>query len=389
MIASLRNRFNGLWNPAGYSRFLATIERECGMPVPFRLNETPFFLPRELAGRLAAAGTELIRQLSTPAYRAAADRSVPDRYHAPGEPPNPLFLQVDFGLLRESDGSLGARLVEIQAFPSLYAFQPVLARAYIEAYGLDPGLEYLMSGLDAGTYGTILRQAILAGHGPADVVLLEIDPLHQKTLPDFVLTERLCGIRTVCITEVEKRGNRLFHGGREIRRIYNRTIVDELERKGTRLNFDFRDELDVEWAGHPNFYFRISKFSLPFLRHPTVPGSWFLSGLTQIPDDLENYVLKPLYSFAGLGVKIGPTREDIAAITQPDQYILQERVHFTPLMDTPHGPAKVEVRVMYIWPEGGEPTPVCNIVRTGRGKMMGVDHNKDLEWVGATAALIA
>ncbi len=97
-------------------------------------------------------------------------------------------------------------------------------------------------------------------------------------------------------------------------RIYNRAIVDELERKQVKLAFDWRDDLDVEWAGHPNWYFRISKFSIPYLQHASVPKTWFLDRLKEIPADLENYALKPLYSFAGLGVIIAPKKEDIAAI---------------------------------------------------------------------------
>ena len=147
---------------------------------------------------------------------------------------------------------------------------------------------------------------------------MEIDPGEQKTLPDFTLTEKMLGIKAVCITALKKDGNRLHYerDGRRIpvRRIYNRAIVDELQRKNVKLNFDFRDDLDVEWAGHPNWYFRISKYSIPYLKHESVPKTWFLDKLESIPDDLENYALKPLYSFAGLGVIISPKESDIRAI---------------------------------------------------------------------------
>jgi hypothetical protein len=204
-------------------------------------------------------------------------------------------------------------------------------------------------------------------------------------LPDFLLTEKHLGIRTVCITEVEKRGRRLFHGDAPIKRIYNRAIVDELVRRQIKPAFDFRDDLDVEWAGHPNWYFRISKFSIPFLKHGCVPRTRFLN--EGVPDDLGSWVLKPLYSFAGLGVVIGPTKEDIARVADPTQYILQERVDFASVIETPHGATKAEIRVMYVWLD--ELRAVTTIVRMGRGKMMGVDHNRDLEWVGASAGFIA
>jgi hypothetical protein len=235
-------------------------------------------------------------------------------------------------------------------------------------------------------YWPLLRKAIVGDCDPENVILMEIDPYHQKTLPDFLLTEKYCGVKPVSLTDIRKRGNRLFHGDVPIRRIYNRVIVDELQRKHIQPAFDFRDELDVQWAGHPNWYFRISKFSLPYLRHPSVPKTWFLNELPEIPSDLENYVLKPLYSFAGLGVVIGPTPEQLAAV-DPMLFILQEKVDFAPVIATAHGGTKAEVRIMYIWLD--QPEAVMMIVRMGRGKMIGVDHNRDLEWVGASAGFVA
>jgi hypothetical protein len=225
------------------------------------------------------------------------------------------------------------------------------------------------------------------------VVLMEVHPEEQKTRPDFLLTERLLRIRTVCITRIHQDGRRLFYEDGDkrvpIERIYNRTIVDELERKGVALPFDFRDELDVEWAGHPNWYFRISKYSIPYLKHPSVPRTWFLDQLPEMPADLENFVLKPLYSFAGLGVVIAPSQKEIEAIpaAKRGKYILQERLNFTPVVETPHGATKVELRIMYVWLD--QLVPVLTIVRMGRGLMMGVDHNKNMKWVGSSAALIS
>jgi len=235
----------------------------------------------------------------------------------------------------------------------------------------------------------MLRRAIVGTQDPENVILMEIDPLHQKTLPDFLLTEKMLGVRTVDIVDIKKEGSRLYYerdGKRvPVRRIYNRAIVDELERKNVKLGFDWRDELDVEWAGHPNWYFRISKFSIPYLKHASVPKTWFLDRMEEVPADLENYALKPLYSFAGLGVVIAPKKEDILAIPAEKRpyYILQERMHFEPVIETPFGGTKAEVRVMYVWLE--ELTPVLTIIRMGRGLMMGVDHNKNMEWVGASA----
>ncbi len=339
-------------------------------------------------------GKGLIRQLvDNPEYRARSEASIPAEFRVPNESQHPMFIQVDFGLVRDAAGDLQPKLVELQAFPSLYAFQAVLSQAYIDVFGLDPKLRYFLSGLDSAAFLRTMKDAIVADHDPVNVVLMEIYPEEQKTRPDFLLTEKLLGIRTVCITKIRKEGNKLFYGenGKRIpiKRIYNRTIVDELERKGVKLPFDFRDDLDVEWAGHPNWYFRISKYSIPYLKHPSVPRTWFLDQLPEIPADLENFVLKPLYSFAGLGIIIPPTRADIEAIpaSRRSEYILQERLNFEPIVATPFGLTKIELRIMYVWLD--ELVPILTVARMGRGLMMNVDHNKNQSWVGSSAALIA
>jgi len=394
MIPSLRQQFNRVFTPAKYQTFLRQIDEACGTHVQFRLSETPCFFPKPLIDRMARDGEELIHQLvDNREYRAKSEEAVPAEFKVPNEPSHPMFVQVDFGLVRDSQGDLQPKLVELQAFPSLYAYQGPLAQAYIDVYGLSAlgPLKYLLSGLDANSYRDLLRRAIVGTHDPENVILMEIHPQGQKTLPDFLLTEKMLGVRTVDIVDIKKDGSRLYYeldGKRiPIHRIYNRAIVDELERKNVKLNFDWRDDLDVEWAGHPNWYFRISKFSIPYLKHQSVPKTWFLDRLEQIPSDLENYALKPLYSFAGLGVVIAPKKEDIAAIPPEKRpyYILQERMNFEPVIETPFGGTKAEVRVMYIWLD--KLTPVLTIIRMGRGLMMGVDQNKNMEWVGASAGL--
>jgi hypothetical protein len=412
MIPSLRQPFNANFTAEKYQAFVRRVDDACGTHVQFRLSETPCFFPKPLLDRMASDGQELIRQLvDNPAYRAKSDEAVPAEFKVPNEAPHPMFVQVDFGLVRDAGGALQPKLVELQAFPSLYAYQGPLAETYIDVYGLEKltsdlrprtsasapplpafeRLKYLLSGLETSSYRELLRRAIVGSHDPENVILMEIHPQQQKTLPDFLLTEKMLGVRTVDIVDLKKEGSRLYYerGGKRIpiKRIYNRAIVDELERKNVKLSFDWRDPLDVEWAGHPNWYFRISKFSIPYLKHASVPKTWFLDRLEEIPADLENYALKPLYSFAGLGVVIAPSKGDIAAIPAEKRpyYILQERMHFEPVIATPFGGTKAEVRVMYVWLE--ELTPVLTIIRMGRGLMMGVDHNKNMEWVGASAGL--
>jgi hypothetical protein len=303
---------------------------------------------------------------------------------------------VDFGLI-ETGAGLEPRLVELQAFPSLYGFQVAMAEAAIDAYDLTDVTPFL-EGLSREAYLALMRRAMVGDHDPAEVVLLEIDPNHQKTLPDFVVTEQLWGVRAVDVRRVVRDGRRLWYdrnGQRTpIARVYNRVIPDELQQRHIALAFDFRDDLDLEWTGGPDWFFRISKFSLPWLRHPAVPPTQYLSEVTRMPGDRENWLLKPLFSFAGGGIIFAPTDEQLASIAPPDRrnYVLQERVRFSPTIDTPYGPTQAEIRIMLVHDGERDGRPlyraVLPLVRMGRGKMMGVDHNKGLRWVGAAAGLV-
>lgn len=409
MIPDLRDDYNRRFDPRLYQKLLDRLNRETRTQVGIRTSETPCFFPKEIISSMADAGAELTHQLiDNPEYMRRSVDAIPERYRMPGNSAHPNFMTVDFGLIQEPDGSYAPRLVELQAFPSIYAYQAALSRAFHETFSLDGRLRWFLSGLDEESYWTLLRQVIVGQHDPEQVVLAEIEPDRQKTLPDFHLTQDRLGIRTVDISQLVKQGSRLFYrrgqhgGGNEtgdgsalvpIRRIYNRAIVDELERKNIQLPFDYRENLDVEWAGHPNWYFQISKFSIPWLDHPTVPRAVFLSdwyagrGRECLPEDRGRWILKPLYSFAGKGIVFEPSQQELDSIPAADQenYLLQERVSFAPVIDTPFGPTQAEVRILYLWPEEGNLVPVLTLVRMGRGKMMGVDHNRDQQWVGSTA----
>jgi len=396
MIPALREKFNRDFTTEKYQSFLQSLARACGTPIEFRVSETPCFVPKELLDRMAHYGIELVQQLlSSPRYMRVSDKTIPPAYNVANESPRPMFVSVDFGLVRNRDGGFDPMLVELQAFPTLYAYQPLSAQHYIDQYGLSRELGIYLGGFNHDTYRKLLHDVIVGSHNPENVILMEIDPQFQKTLPDFLVTQKELGIAVVDVLSLKKRGRKLYYtkDGRdvEVERIYNRMIVDELEKKAVRLPFDITEALDVEWAGHPNWYFRISKFSIPYLNHRCVPDTWFLDENPTIPEDNENYILKPLYSFAGSGIKFAPTEADINAIPASERhnYIIQERLRFQPVIDTPFGPTQMETRIMYIWPEGGELTPVLPLIRMGRGMMMGVDHNRNLAWVGGTAGLWA
>ena len=393
MIPALREAFNAAWSEAQYQALLTRLQQRAGS-IEFPVSETPCFFPKPLIGELAATGRDLIQQAMSGPAASASERVVPERFRGASDTePHPTFLQVDFGLVRNAAGQIEPRLVELQAFPSLYGFQMALADAYCEAFQMPAGLDEYLDGLTRDGYRALLQRAITGGHDPAEVVLMEIEPQRQKTRPDFVMTEELWGVCAIDTSAVIKDGRRLLYARNgkltRIRRIYNRVIPDELIRKGVALPFDYRDDLDVEWTGHPEWYFRISKFSIPWLRHSSVPRTWFLHEVDVLPAPREDLLLKPLFSFAGGGIVFAPTDQQLGTIPveQRDQYILQERVAFEPVIATPHGPTQAEIRMMYVWTD--ELRAVLPLVRMGRGKMMGVDHNKGLRWVGASAGLIA
>jgi len=394
MIPELRQAFNAAFTEERYHALLAWLDAEAGHHIPFRSGETPVFLPPALTGELVRAAHQVLAAATTPEVRRAAARAVPPEYQVPGEDDHPAFVQVDLALAAV-DGQIVPRLIELQGFPSLYAFQWLLTRGYRRHFDIPADMTPYFAGLDDDSYVDCLRQLIVGDADPRTVVLLEIEPEHQKTRVDFVITEKLLGVPTVGIADVVVRGRQAFYrrpaqrGGGEvpIRRIYNRVIFDELARRGIELPPLFRADLDLEWVGHPNWFWKLSKFSLPFIHGPYAPPCHFLSELRELPPDLENYVLKPLFSFAGHGVEVGVTAAQLQAIARPEDYILQRRIEYGPAVVTPDEPSKVEVRMMFVWRD--RPLLINNLVRMTKGKMVGVDFNKDRTWVGSSVALHA
>jgi hypothetical protein len=390
MVPEIRRAYNAAFTQESYEEMVRALERDAGCPSVFRICETPIFLSGRLTRELIAAAHEVLGYVTSTDYLAQAGRAVPPHLRVPGDEGHTVFFQVDFAIVRGEDGELAPRLIELQGFPSLYGFQWLIEKEFRNHFPAIPAdWSPYFSGLTADSYPAALRETIVADAEPESAVLLEIDPEHQKTRIDFHVTRQLVGMPIVDAREVIERQGRLFYpaGGREvpIHRIYNRVIFDEMERKGLDLSHIFqRDLVDVTWVGHPNWYLKLSKFSLPFIKSRYCPPTWFVSDLKEIPDDLENYVLKPLFSFAGLGVELGPTRERLRSLPDPENFILQRRVDYAPAIETPEEPAKAEVRMMFLWND--RPRLVNSLVRVSKGKMMGVNFNKDKTWIGASLA---
>ena len=395
MDPHFRALFNRQFTPAIYEAYTRELERRLNCRFEFRLAETPTFLPDGFKARVVDAAQRIVEQLSDPANLEKMKAAIPARWNTPGMDALPNFTQIDFAVVRGENGELVPKLIELQGFPSLTSMQVIQRDVWRDTMrvmdGLDREWSCWFSGLDRDGFLDLARRTIVGNHDPAEVVLLDIEPESQKTSPDFHATKLLFGVDAVDPRELTKRGGELWRGNTRVRRIYNRIVFDELIAKRIEMPFDYREELDVEWAPHPNWYWTWSKYSLPFLRHESVPRATFVSDFDVVPDDLSRYVLKPLFSFAGDGVNVDPTRADIEAIPERDRHAwcIQEKIEYAPALEAADGGGvKVEIRMMFLRPDD-EPRPILaqNLIRLSRGKMLGVDFNKQFTWVGSSIGL--
>lgn len=394
MIQNYRNLFNGNFSEEKYQSFLIDLASDFGGLPTFRIAESPFFIPNELKKQLLEGCQQIVDFIKKEDFNELTQKSLNINFNVPNQDVHTQFLAIDFGICEEN-GQILPKLIEVQGFPSVFNFQYNLFEKVKNAYPYLSELTPYFGGLDEVGYLSKFRETVLNGHEPENVVLLEIEPEKQNTKVDFYYCKKDLGIPFICVQDVIKKGKQLFYISEEgqeihIKRIYNRVIFDELDaRKDLEMAFSFLEELDVEWAGHPNWFYRISKFILPYLEGPYFIETTLVSDLKEIPDDLENYVLKPLFSFSGTGVIYHVKKSDIEAVTEKDLYILQKKVHYLPVLKAIEGEVKVEVRMLAVWPEkDGNPTIIGNLVRLSRGEMIGVKFNKDRNWVGGTIGLM-
>ncbi|MBB6502310.1 hypothetical protein [Pedobacter cryoconitis] len=395
MISKYREYFNRNFSKDKYKSFLRLLGKDYP-PVNIRFAETPIFIPEDLKNQLIEAGEEIIKVIRQPDFKKLTENAIPKEWAVPGENDHPHFLAFDFGICKDENGRLVPRLIEMQGFPSLFAFQLHLADTYEKVFELDKLADFtpFFHGMDREQYIDLLKKVILGPYAPEEVALMDIDAPNQKTAIDFFITAAYLGIRILSLTDIFKEGDQLFYREQgkktQLKRIYNRLIFDEVSTQQDlfKLGFDPREPLDVEWITHPNWFYRISKYTMPFLKNEFVPETRFLNTLKEIPEDLENYVLKPLFSFAGMGVIIDVSRTDIDNITDPENWILQRKVNYEPVIQSPDGLVKAEIRLLYIWPDHEDPQLCINLARLSRGKMIGVRYNADFDWVGGTVGLM-
>lgn len=395
MDPSARKIFNDNFTTEKYREFLDSLNKGLKKKIEFRVAETPVFLTDDFRDKLLAAGDDIINVILQPDFKQLTERSIPEKWNVANENDHPHFIALDFGVCKDDKGNIVPKLIELQGFPSLYGFQVHLSENYRNAYGIPDEWTIFFNHLNKAEYLNLLRETIVGPYHPEEVVLMDVNAPEQKTAVDFYITQKYLGIPVVALSDLIEQNGKLYYEHRgafkPIKRIYNRLIFDEIE--GDRDIFDkvvdIRKPLDVEWITHPNWFYRISKFTMPFLSGHYVPKTVFLNNVHTIPDELENYVLKPLFSFAGQGVIIDVKREDIEKIKDPENWILQEKVNYEPVLQAPDGGVKIEIRLLYLWPDSdSKPTLAINLARLSRGKMIGVRYNKDFDWVGGTIAFM-
>ncbi len=392
MIPSVRKQYNQTYTAEKYKALIDDIEQTAQFKLPFRVAETPVFVDAMLFSKLKSAGSEIIRFIDHKDFKQITERAIPNVCYVPNEDEKSLFIALDFAVCKDDTGNYSPQLIEMQGFPSLFAYQHFLALNFRKHFDIPNTLNHLLNGMTNDEYLACLKNSILGSHEPQHVILLEIEPLKQATAVDFILTEQFAGVKAVCISEVIRENKKLFYLRQgvktEIKRIYNRVIFDELlKRPDLDCAFSLTDDVDIEWAGHPNWFFRISKYTMPLLKSDFIPPCYFLDQIANIPSDLKNYVLKPLFSFSGSGVLFHVTPNDIDQIPFEERhnYLLQRKVHYEPCIQTPDGQVKCEVRLLYIYNTNKQSYElILNLVRLSHGEMIGTKYNKDKTWVGGT-----
>ena len=393
MIPGIRDQFNKNFSEEKYHLFLKDLNSKHPGAIDFRVAETPIFIPKDFTQKIIDACESIVDVITKPGFKELTNCAIPKNENVPNENDHADFIAFDFGICENEKGETEPQLVEMQGFPTLFGFQAYYPKVLEKHFDIPQNFSSYLNGYDESSYLELLKGIILNGHDPENVILLEIKPHKQKTRIDFYCTQDYLKIPIVCLTDLIQDGKKLYYKKDdkkiEIKRIYNRIIFDELSKVKSSLGdvVDITQPLDVEWVPHPNWFYRISKFTLPLINHPYVPQTFFLNELKEVPSDLENYVLKPLFSFAGQGVIIDVTKHDIEEVKDPENWILQRKVKYADIIKTPDMPAKAEIRIFYFW-EKGKPRPVAvsNLARLSKGKMIGVRYNMNKEWVGGSVA---
>lgn len=395
MIPAIRTAFNEQFTEAKYQQYLAILNEPFKDPIPFRIAETPVFIDRVFKAQLMDVGDYICQFITAPSFPSKTTDAIPKGLHIPNEAALPECIVIDFAIAEGQDGKTVPQLIELQGFPSLFAFELLQAQALEKVYHLPKNFSPFLNGYTQETYLDFFKSMVL-GDQNKHTILLEIKPNEQKTRPDLMLTEAWLNVPIVCLSQIYLKDNSLFYqkNGTEfkIERIYNRVVYDELMQQAPIFIQQFKlleQAENIDWVNHPNHFFRISKFILPLLKHASIPDAYLLADWknNQIATalNLDEYICKPLFSFGGQGVMLDPTIDTINTIIDPENWMLQKKVTYAAAIETPSGPSKAEIRLFYFWDKQiGRYVATNNLTRISKGPMIGVSYNNTATWIGGS-----
>lgn len=248
--------------------------------------------------------------------------AVPPELRVPNRDPFAHCIQVDLAIVRGPDGQLDGRLVELQGFPSLYMLTMFQAQAWAEAMADIPGLKQdwtlFFGDFNSTNYIDRLRATIVGDAAPEEVILLDLDPPGQKTYPDFLVTKKTLGIDPVCPDHGRTRRPQTLPSDRRKTRsraenLQPRSLRRTAEKKASRCRFS-TPTTSTSRRSPSQLVLDLVEVHRAVSPSRSRAGNALLSDVVTPPEDLENYVLKPLFSFAGTGVKVDITRADLDAV---------------------------------------------------------------------------
>lgn len=395
MIPAIRTAFNEQFTEDKYQQYLAILNEPFKDPIPFRIAETPVFIDRVFKAQLMDVGDYICQFITAPSFPSKTTDAIPKGLHIPNDAALPECIVIDFAIAEGQDGKTVPQLIELQGFPSLFAFELLQAQALEKVYHLPKNFSPFLNGYSQETYLDFFKSMVL-GDQNKHTILLEIKPNEQKTRPDLMLTEAWLNVPIVCLSQIYLKDKSLFYqkNGTEfkIERIYNRVVYDELMQQAPIFIQQFKlleQAENIDWVNHPNHFFRISKFILPILRHASIPDAYLLADWknNQIATalNLDEYICKPLFSFGGQGVMLDPTIDTINTIIDPENWMLQKKVTYAAAIETPSGPSKAEIRLFYFWDKQiGRYVATNNLTRISKGPMIGVSYNNTATWIGGS-----
>jgi hypothetical protein len=395
MILATRAAFNAQFTVEAYQQYLSFLNAPFKDSIPFRIAETPVFIDRNFKRQLLDAGDYICQFITDLDFSTKTIHAIPNGMNIPNEKAFPECMVIDFAIAEGIDGTIQPQLIELQGFPSLFAFELLQAQALALAYDMPKGFSPFLNGYNETSYLEFLKKMVLGDQGE-HTILLEIKPFEQKTRLDLLLTEAWLNVPIVCLSEIYLKGKTLYYqkNGNEykIERIYNRVVYDELMQQSPIFiaQFNLLEQADtISWVNHPHHFFRISKYILPLLKHQAIPEAYLLFDWKKnqaiLGLDLSAYICKPLFSFGGQGVMLEPTIASLTAINDPENWVLQKKVAYANAIETPTGPSKAEIRLFYFWDKQlNRYVATNNLTRISKGNMIGVSYNDTDTWIGGS-----